>query len=243
MNERKALQAVQLDIFQNPEDRVAELENYFTARLNKRTRVIVTRNRSHLITFRKNGTESIDLRIQEIFLGAHAPVLEAISGFIRRPSLENRRIIRKFLAEARRRRLQDGPEKPLQLITAGKHYHLDDLYEGVNREYFNGEINCRISWGRPFPKKRRRSISFGNYDAFSNLIKINPALDHLRVPEYFIRYIVFHEMLHARFEKTREPGDKAERHHSREFYLLERNFVEHGECLEWEKKNMDLFFK
>lgn len=239
-----AERALQLDFFKDISDRVSRLEHFFTSKLNRKTRLTVTRNRSHLITFKKRANgEEIDLRMQEVFLHAPPGVLEAISKFIRKPSLESRKVIRGFLSEWRRNDSEIDQGKVLRLKTQGNVYQLDRLLDEINREFFNGEIRCRITWGKAFVKKRRRSIIFGNYDFFTNLIKINPSLDQSVVPGYFIRYIVYHEMLHAKLDSARNSECSSERHHSREFYRLERQFPDYERCLAWEKTNLGLFFR
>src|SRR5690606_9202221 len=74
---------------------------------------------------------------------------------------------------------------------------LQQLYDEVNRTEFEGAVDCGITWGRLPTRRRRRSIRFGSYSPKEHLIRIHPYLDQAFVPAFFVRYIVFHEMLHA----------------------------------------------
>ncbi|MBI1821776.1 MAG: M48 family metallopeptidase [Nitrospirae bacterium] len=233
----------QLDLFQTNETRLLSLEKDFSLKLEKKTKIIVTQNRSHLITVQKKGNHEVHLRVQEVFLHAPHAVWEAIGTFILSPTFQARRIIRDFIARSRPARDSKTARHRLKLNTQGVYYQLKPLFDAVNIENFNQEINCQITWGRTYSRRRRRSISFGTFENFSNLIKINPALDDSKVPEFFIKYILYHEMLHAKFEEknSREAGRKI--HHSKEFYEWERKFPDYEKAIEWEKKNIRLFVK
>jgi hypothetical protein len=233
----------QLDLFKSTETRISTIEKEFSLKIEKKVKIILTRNRSHLITVRKNGQHSVHLRVQEVFLNAPQDVWDAIGTFMVLPSPESRRLIRDFISNHKAVPNLKEFDLRLKIQLKGEHHHLDLIYDGINLDYFNNEIQCRITWGKSYKKRRKRSISFGNYESFSNLIKINPALDQAKVPDYFIQYIVYHEMLHARFETAGPPQSGRRFHHTGEFYELEKRFKEYDKAIEWEKKNIHLFIK
>ena len=233
----------QLDLFKSSENRITRIEEEFSLKIRKKVKVILTRNRSHLITVRKNGNHSVHLRVQEIFLNASETVWDAIGTFMVTPSTTSRRIIRDYISSYKKSPTLKQFDRRFEIRMKGVHHHLDLVYNAINSEYFNNEIECRITWGKSYKKRRKRSISFGNYESFSNLIKINPALDQPNIPDYFINYIVYHEMLHSHFE-TSSPSRSGRRvHHTGEFYELEKRFKEYDKAIAWEKKNIRLFIK
>ena len=71
-------------------------------------------------------------------------------------------------------------------------------------------------------RQRRRSIKMGSFAVEDRIIRIHPALDQDCVPDYFVAWIVFHEMLHGKHEVKRENGRR--RFHSAEFLAEERTF-------------------
>jgi hypothetical protein len=233
----------QLNLYYTEEYRRMDLEREFSDKLQTKTRITVTRNRSNLLSVHKEGNDQVHLRVQEIFLRAPQPVWEAIGTFIVSPSTKTRRIIRDFISQNRPADALKKSGRTLKLTTQGVYYQLDSIYQALNSEYFNGEVKCHISWGKPYLKKRKRSISFGNYDGFSNLIKINPSLDHPKVPDYFIRYIVYHEMLHAKLENVLKQKTVRRAHHPVEFCESEKKFLEYEKAIAWEKKYIRLFIK
>ena len=62
----------------------------------------------------------------------------------------------------------------------------------------------------------------GHYDPAHHTITLSPVLDAPRVPEFVVRYIVYHEMLHALFES--DFARRRKRHHSAEFRRAEKSF-------------------
>jgi hypothetical protein len=99
----------------------------------------------------------------------------------------------------------------------GKHHSLGDIYDDVNRRFFNGQVEIsRIGWG-----ERRSWRRLGHYDPDHNTITISPVLDSQRVPGYVVDFIVYHELLHSLFG---DPASGAARpHHPREFREAERS--------------------
>ena len=59
----------------------------------------------------------------------------------------------------------------------------------------------------------------GHYDPIHHTITLSPVLDSPRVPEFVVRYIVYHEMLHAVFEDIPSRGFR--KHHPPEFRRAE----------------------
>jgi predicted metal-dependent hydrolase len=88
-------------------------------------------------------------------------------------------------------------------------------------------------------KRRRRSIRFGSYVPQEDLIRIHPLLDQPFVPEYFVRYIVFHEMLHAYLGRSEGLSEHA-LSHSPEFRQMERAYPDYVCAQAWENSRGNL---
>jgi hypothetical protein len=160
----------------------------------------------------------------------HAPrqVLEAVIMILgckvmrRRPRHEYLRTYELFrndpdvAASVRERRIRKGRKRISG--EAGRHYSLETIYRELNGAYFNSQIDiARIGWG--FHRSRNR---MGHYDPAHHTITLSPVLDSPGVPGFVVRYIVYHEMLHAVFESTSAGTRK--RHHPAEFRRAEREF-------------------
>src|SRR5882724_11226885 len=82
-----------------------------------------------------------------------------------------------------------------QIHTAsGHHYHLDEIFEDLNRRFFHGLMGRpQLTWSRDHARNR-----LAHYDPAHNAIVISRVFDHPRVPRFVVEYIVFHEMLHLK---------------------------------------------
>jgi len=74
----------------------------------------------------------------------------------------------------------------------------------------------------------------GSYCKHTGTIRINPVLDRRNVPLYFIRFVVYHEMLHSSMREERKNGRRSV--HNPEFRKRERLFREYEKAISWEKK-------
>jgi hypothetical protein len=110
---------------------------------------------------------------------------------------------------------------------AGRAHDLKPLFDDINDNYFAGSLpRPGLSWTL---RKTRRLM--GRYDFEQDVIFISRSLDSPSVPEYVVRYILFHEMLHVkhgtRFENDREVV------HPPEFRREERRYEYYDAATAW----------
>ena len=177
------------------------------------------------------------VRLSDLFRRAPAPVLEALATILlaklyrRNLPREARAAYREYSnspemrrkAQASRRRrgrkLLAGPE--------GNRYDLTALFDDLNRQYFKGRMPpVRLGWSL---RKSRRIL--GHFDPSHRSITLSRWLDHPRVPEVAVRFVLFHEMLHAKF-LARSCFD-VRNPHSRRFREEEQSFRQHEEARNW----------
>jgi predicted metal-dependent hydrolase len=82
-----------------------------------------------------------------------------------------------------------------RLLTANGHfYHLDEIFEELNRRFFHGLLGRpNLTWSGVHARS-----NLGHFDPAHNTIVISRAFDSPRVPRYAIEYILYHEMLHLK---------------------------------------------
>ncbi len=124
----------------------------------------------------------------------------------------------------------------------GQHYNLKEIYDEVNRVYFDNKIDLQFRWfgSRDFIPRRR--ILLGSYHMKKGLIKIHRLLDQTHVPSYFIHYIMYHEMLHH-VEPPLERLGRRRRIHHRGFCEREKEFKEYELAQEFRKVIRDQWFQ
>ena len=133
-------------------------------------------------------------------------------------------------------------QRKQRLKHQGDHYDLKKVYEQVNAQYFENKLNLPITWfgnkGR-WPKTR---IILGSYNQKSGLIKINRLLDQAHVPDHFVSFIVYHEMLHHVLPPLKRRS-RGRRIHHRAFVQREKQFRDYALAKEFKKNLKKEIFK
>lgn len=218
-------------------DRYAELAKRLEKLCGIPLDVQFHRNRWTYVSCEDNRrSRRLRVRLHECFLDAPENVTEALAVMFRDNGKAARRTIREFVNEQSRIWDSDEPVRRRTIQTVGKVYDLTPIFEEINQHYFDGQCKARITWGKRLPVRyRQRQITFGSYEDGANLIRINPILDRKRVPKYFLRFIVYHEMLHAVVPSPLSPKGKR-LYHSRLFRQRERLFEDYGRARAWERR-------
>lgn len=139
------------------------------------------------------------------------------------------------------------PRLPLQrqlgLETEMHYFDLRAIFDRLNARHFR---NClrryRVVWGRKRRQRPKEYFIFGSIQEEDRVIRINPWLDQRFVPEWFLEYILYHEMLHAVVPD--EPGQSGRRCvHTNEFNRRERRFRAYEKARRWEEENLARFLR
>ncbi|MGI8905476.1 MAG: hypothetical protein ACR2IE_03180 [Candidatus Sumerlaeaceae bacterium] len=202
-------------------------------RVNDNTSTLLSANRPR-------GSEVTHFSVHKMFLDADDEILAALAQYLRRPTQRSQRLLRCYMdartADIRARRISP---KVLSLRARGRTYDLHKIAAEVNEEFFGGELRVYVTWSRGSNPRgcRRRHIVFGSYDSRTRLIRIHPALDDANVPEFFVRFVVFHEMLHAVLDPT--CADNGRRCvHTPAFRTREKQHPDYARAMKWEREFM-----
>jgi hypothetical protein len=206
------------------------LEDGLRRKTGKDLAVVLTDNGSTMISVRKK-TAGMTVRLQRMFLHASQDVIDEVALFIRGKTRKTpllQRFIRENCSGLKRR------HRRTQLKASGRYHDLRAYYESVNSEYFGGRVQAGITWGVRSPRYGARRRTLGSFSSTSKIIRINPVLDRRNVPSYFVRFIVYHEMLHADIGVERNGGRRVV--HAAEFRRREKLFGEYEWAVAWERK-------
>jgi predicted metal-dependent hydrolase len=127
-----------------------------------------------------------------------------------------------------------APRRLPRLHPYGRFFNLEQIYQDLNRTYFESRVAADITWGRRPPQRPRTSIRFGSYDAKQRLIRIHHLLDQSFVPQYFVESVVFHEMLHQLIPRQRLNGRWSV--HPPAFRQAEQRFPYYEQALQWQQR-------
>ena len=186
----------------------------------------------------ENG--SLHVRISDLLAGAPAPVMEALAYILlgklyRKPIARqyshryrlylNRKDVRRqaqLVRQVRGRKFISGPQ--------GEHYNLEEVFERLNRQYFDGLMGRpQLGWSR----RPSRSM-LGHFDPAHNAIIINRILDGRDRPSLALEYVLFHEMLHL--QHPVDHNGTRRRVHTKEFREAEKKFLQLKEAKELLKR-------
>lgn len=109
----------------------------------------------------------------------------------------------------------------------GRFYDLEKMFDRLNRLYFSGGIEKpTLTWSQ----RRTRRI-LGHHDSVHDTIVISKTLDARDVPEWFVEYILYHEMLHIKHPARIIDGRRY--YHTNAFRADERRFPRYEEAQLW----------
>ncbi len=215
------------------------LRKALTLQTGLRITLAITDNASTLMSVRHKSPNLATVRIHHMFLSVDPIALKALARWVKYPgSRATGPALNAFIA-ANHHRIREAKPRARRIRTLGEHYDLQELYDEVNAEHFENRVDAPITWGKRPTRRRRRSIRFGSYSLTEHLIRMHPNLDDAFVPRYFIRYIVFHEMLHADLGFQQSPTGRTQMH-TPEFNRIEREYPEYDRAVEWHNNMKNL---
>jgi len=134
-------------------------------------------------------------------------------------------------------------QRQLNLRHEGKYFDLRAIFEQLNQRYFRGRLRgYTVMWGRRRKYRPKDYFIFGTIQEQDRVIRIHPSLDQPFVPLWFLRYVLYHEMLHSVVPD--EPLSSGRRRvHTEEFNRLERRFPGYNRARRWEEENLARFLR
>jgi hypothetical protein len=233
----------------------------------------LTDNRRTILSVRPARGGPIDLRIHRSFAAAPETVLRAVAVFLEsgKRTLAARQAlaaIREHFQHHRLRALEAGgdgdvrhqsgaagsrrlPQLPVDAV--GVALDLREVAADLNRRYFDGRLDIRITWGKAAGeaahghgvqdcrRSRTTSLQLGSYSYEDRLIRIHRVLDRLSVPRYVIESVVHHELLHADLPPVTRNGRRY--FHTPEFRRREREFRHFERADRWVRENLQALLR
>jgi predicted metal-dependent hydrolase len=190
------------------------------------------------------------LRLHHMFAEAGPDIVAALGRYVIRAERSASAVLGEFITANQEQieRARPAPVPSLRAMPArsprgsaqGYHHDLRRLFHRLNADYFGGTIRADITWGqrrRPTAHLRcHKSLQLGSYSVEDALIRIHPTLDRREVPEYYLAWIIYHEMLHQKHGIPIVAGRR--RFHTPEFLAEERLFDDYERAHLWQQQNL-----
>jgi predicted metal-dependent hydrolase len=197
----------------------------------------LTNNHYSMISVRRRP-DGYRLRIHRMFIGAPPRIVRALARYVVHNDRRASRLLGDYIDRNQHViKREDRKPRQLTLRTAGRVHDLQAIFGRLNAERFAGKLDARITWGPVAAKRARRSIKMGSYAVEDRIIRIHPVLDQADVPEFFVSWIVFHEMLHGCHDIVRKGHRRI--FHSKAFLEEERRYPDYDRASAWEQANLD----
>ena len=215
--------------------------------------VVFTRARRTVLKVEPRGARRT-VRMNAFFAEAPAPVREAVAAWIRSGRRARHKLeLLDAWVETRIEAVERTAPRRIHLVTRGQVHDLERLAVELRALEFATEFSCtdetvadgspssprwpKLTWGRAPKSRTRRSLRLGSFDYWSGVVRMHPVLDQRAVPESFVRYVLFHELLHAALPAERGSGGRRV-FHGREFRRREREYNGTSAALAWEKVHL-----
>ena len=234
-------------------DLAGDLAAHLGALLGERVRVRFGRSRTKPVQARwGSGTPpAIELRLAGFFAGAPAEVRDDLAAWLRsgrRARAACARLdawIDAELAQLEQRSPRDA--RAAKPRPEGQHLNLEPLARSLlAREFRAGHGDHPLeperwpafTWGRRGTRAVRHSLRLGSWVPSQGLVRVHAVLDQPAVPDWFVRYILFHELLHVALPPIHGRGSRWIHHHAA-FRASEREYTDHDRAQAWQAAHLD----
>lgn len=166
--------------------------------------------------------------VKEAPLEVHRAIARIlVSKLLRRKiSQKDRKTYEDFL-KSESEKIREELRKRLKPNSKGEFYDLEEIFENVNRTYFNNAIpKPIIRWS---PRKTKKRLGYCNLTR--SVITVSRSLDDKRVPRYVLDYVMYHELLHIKHQFSNRNGKNFV--HTKEFRKDERKFKNFEKAQKW----------
>jgi predicted metal-dependent hydrolase len=223
------------DPFTRPPMDASELKSKLLRFSDREIELVINQNHSTFLSVLKKGRNTLKISLHKLFLHAGDSVCEAVVDFSMRKDPVALKKIRFFANDYFSKADHSDEVDDDKLRTKGKYYDLVEIYDDINKKYFDNKIDLKITWFKKPKYRTFSSLTFGSYNRTMKLIRINDILDHAAAPTYFVEYVVYHEMLHHVCPGYTDENGR-EHIHTPLFRKREKEFAHFKRAKEWEKK-------
>jgi hypothetical protein len=186
--------------------------------------VLVNDNRRSLLRSERGAT-TVRVSVHWSLLGD----LDALLAWIHTPSAAHWAPLEARAAAAREASVRTAPARPTQ----GRVHDLDAI-AAAEHARLRLDLRAQVGWGQWSGTAPRRHLRLGScLPGTPPMVRIHPVLDHADVPDWYVSFIVFHELLHLVHPTTRSAAGRRVVH-GPAFRRAERDHPRFQDAHAWE---------
>jgi hypothetical protein len=182
--------------------------------------------------------------MHKMFLQAPENIMDALACYIRR---EHKTISSEIKDYIEQQIESNYPSRYFQIKqrwdSHGQYHQLQEIYNKVNRDYFNNELSLSVTWFGQKDTAFSQKAILGLYEAFLKVVKVHRILDSAEVPTYVLEYIIYHEVLHSVCPPQRCSDNGRRKIHTDAFKKREKEFCHFAEATQWIEENKHHLFR
>ena len=218
---------------------VSNMEAFLSERLGRPVQVAYGSARTAPVQVVHEASQ-VRVRLHGFFRGAPADVREALAAWMRAGKRARRACdLLDGWIDAQLAELPPPRPRRVRLDPRGRCHDLealaDPLYEDEFLLDFEDSRRPGLTWGRRIRSRARRGLQLGSYEHRRRVVRVHPVLDQPVVPQWFVRYLLFHEILHAAL-----PGEV---HHGPAFRVRERAYPDYPRAVRWQRSHIDMLVR
>jgi hypothetical protein len=145
----------------------------------------LTENRHTIISVQR-GRDFYRVRVHRMFASAEPRLVRALARYVVHNDARASAQLSEFI-DRNQHLIRKQPPQARQMVlrTRGQVHDLAAVFDRLNRRYFEGKHEARITWGPVRKRRKQRSIKVGSYSLEDRLIRVHPALDQQWSPAIF----------------------------------------------------------
>ncbi|MDF2578186.1 MAG: hypothetical protein K0S74_1670 [Chlamydiales bacterium] len=218
---------------------VEELQSELAVLSGVNVDIKINYNRYTMLRILACGERWTRVSMNHIFLNAPKEVVHALAVYMAKYKIDP--TIKGFINERTKKLDYSYKVRSDDLVTEGKAYCLQQILDELKSEYFDDDLPLCITWYGDTKKLPRTRIVLGQYHHLLKLIKIHRILDQVEVPRYFVKFVIYHEILHHFYPPI--VNKKGQRDiHTKEFRAQEAAYPDYMKAILWEKQHPQILF-
>ena len=210
---------------------VADWQSHLERALDRRVQVSFGRARTQPVKAQFDGAR-LDLRLHEFFADATEPVADDLAAWLRVGRRARKASARlDAWIDAQLASLPKSTPRATRVHLQGDTHDLAPMVQELFEHEFDFDQLPVVTWGRRGRSRARHSLQLGCYVRSQHLVRINRVLDQPFVPAWFVKFVLFHELIHAWLPPTVRP-------HGIEFRTRERAHPDYAASVAWQRRHI-----